>query len=476
MKNTSTAHANIFLISFEYSNMNYMSLFNNDLHFHISVYIYIYLYIYNIYIYIIYIYNKCSILHVNPSRFGISPWAPLPGDVRCYSTRPSEARRGLLSRLNFRCGCQACRRSTAEGGARSDEQREELGTLTRRLGGWWLDGWGCCQVLKARGVGFFFATAIGVFCYSGLVCPLVADAENNRYLGSLDFTKAFDHVRPTKIALALRYHGAPRSFVDALMSIWLRQRRVLAWHGVVSPQVQHVDSSIPQGDPWSVFAMGLLLRLPSLALQRVEPDLRLLFFVDDRSWSCSSPEACRHTFDFWLDHSAWLGLRENFTKAQFFHPTRAGRDRLGRCRLSASSGITVLGVHITDCNLRRNTSVKEKKRLCKGVLLRLSVGIFLVTSRANLLLVPWPVALLLLGVGCSGLRPIRTSRSLIAPFGLPSASSGALRPVGAVVAWSWLAWVPLWVSSFLLFAALRASSWADASWLEQVVRCCCPPT
>lgn len=201
----------------------------------------------------------------------------------------------------------------------------------------------------------------------GAVCPLVADAENNRYLGSLDFTKAFDHVRPAKIALALRYHGAPRSFVDALMSIWLRQRRVLVWHGVVSPQVQHVDSSIPQGDPWSVFAMGLLLRLPSLALQRVEPDLRLLFFVDDRSWSCSSPEACRRTFDFWLDHSAWLGLRENFTKAQFFHPTRAGRDRLGRCRLSASSGITVLGVHITDGNLRRNTSVKEKKRLCKGV-------------------------------------------------------------------------------------------------------------
>ena len=72
--------------------------------------------------------------------------------------------------------------------------------------------------------------------------------------------------------------------------------------------------------------------------------------------------------------------------------------------------------------------LKRRSAFVRVLLLRLSVGFFLVTSRASLWLVPWPVALLLLGVGCSGLRPIRTSRSLIAPFGLPSASSGAPRP------------------------------------------------
>ena len=72
-------------------------------------------------------------------------------------------------------------------------------------------------------------------------------------------------------------------------------------------------------------------------------------------------------YSFWLNHSAWLGLRENFAKAQFFHRSRAGRARLAQFGLPSSSGITVLGVYITDGNLRRHTSAKEKKRLGKGL-------------------------------------------------------------------------------------------------------------
>ena len=91
------------------------------------------------------------------------------------------------------------------------------------------------------------------------VLSIVEAAEQGAFVGSLDFTKAFDMVRPEYAEEMLRYHGCPGTVVSLLGSLWGAQQRYLTFDGVVHPVPVWAGSSLPQGDPWSV-------RPPRLAL------------------------------------------------------------------------------------------------------------------------------------------------------------------------------------------------------------------
>ena len=94
---------------------------------------------------------------------------------------------------------------------------------------------------------------------------LFEHVDNNRFLGSLDFSKAFGHVRPLSAGAAMVHTGCPAGLVRGILSVW-RQRRLLCWGSSVHHKFIGVTESMPQGDPFAVLALGLLLRIPVLKL------------------------------------------------------------------------------------------------------------------------------------------------------------------------------------------------------------------
>ena len=91
-----------------------------------------------------------------------------------------------------------------------------------------------------------FAVAVRV----RMCCPLcfpVEAAESGCYVGTLDYTKAFDMVRPEKACILLEYHGRPAPLANALGSLWGSQGRLLFFAGVVNEGLVPAGSSLPQG-------------------------------------------------------------------------------------------------------------------------------------------------------------------------------------------------------------------------------------
>ena len=196
------------------------------------------------------------------------------------------------------------------------------------------------------------------------VLSLEHRASEGAYLGTLDYTKAFDHLRPSRAAAVMEHAGMPKAIVEGLRLLWTDQRRVISWQGLCSEDVQPAGSSLPQGDAFSVLALSLTLRLPAMKLQQEHPGLTQLIYVDDRSWAASNPSECETVWNFWKRESTKLGFKENIAKAQFFHVTGSGRRRLRNtsCEAQVNHEFTVLGVTLRGkpgCKM----SAKEKKRM-----------------------------------------------------------------------------------------------------------------
>ena len=119
------------------------------------------------------------------------------------------------------------------------------------------------------------------------------------------------------------------------------------------------SGSMPQGDPWSVLVLGLILRLPVLELQARFPRLHQVVYVDDRSWL---------RFGNFGAISSVLGFRENEGKSQFFHSSRAGRRRLRdtACADHVTHELTMLGMCISSSD-ERCTTDKERKREARAL-------------------------------------------------------------------------------------------------------------
>ena len=79
------------------------------------------------------------------------------------------------------------------------------------------------------------------------------------YVGTLDLTRAFDHVDPQIAIDTLEWYGCPSFLTKGIALIWQNQRRFLKWRRGVLPEGQDVRSSIPQGDGLSPRVMNLLL-------------------------------------------------------------------------------------------------------------------------------------------------------------------------------------------------------------------------
>ena len=194
---------------------------------------------------------------------------------------------------------------------------------------------------------------------------LFEHVDNNRFLGSLDFSKAFGHVRPLSAGAAMVHTGCPAGLVRGILSVW-RQRRLLCWGSSVHHKFIGVTESMPQGDPFAVLALGFLLRIPVLKLQARFPRLLQVIYVDDRTWCCDSAAECVEVWNCWERESARLGFRENHSKAQFFHRTAQGRKALKTRGCAASHTVTILGVEVSSSE-SRGSSKKELARFQRAM-------------------------------------------------------------------------------------------------------------
>ena len=131
------------------------------------------------------------------------------------------------------------------------------------------------------------------------------------YVGSLDLTKAFDHIRPSAAVGTLVWYGWPSNLVQAISQVCGAQNRWFSWWGFFHQGSTLVTSSIPQGDALSPTVMNFLLAAPMRHISQQCPESQLFGYVDDRSWTSPTALACKTVFDLWHEHSPLLGLVEN---------------------------------------------------------------------------------------------------------------------------------------------------------------------
>ena len=155
--------------------------------------------------------------------------------------------------------------------------------------------------------------------------PLLANADNDEYLVSLDYSKAFDHVDPRVADVIFRKFGLPPNLACILCQLWSHQLRFLQYDGQIMREPIRVSKSLPQGDAWSLIAMAAVLT-PAMWQLRVEhPSATMRTFVDDRTWTAKTAHEALQVLRFWETWSLTLGLQEYNAKSQFYHRTVAGR-------------------------------------------------------------------------------------------------------------------------------------------------------
>ena len=134
----------------------------------------------------------------------------------------------------------------------------------------------------------------------------------------LDFSLAFDRVHP-RLGLGLfAALGMNTRMVQVLENVWCDQKRFLTLDHQVQSNPQLVNSSIPQGDSFSLMAMLAVLVAPTHDLVARHPQVTMRTFVDDRTFT--GPVA--DIIAIWSDA---LSLVENQAKTIYFHRTPAGR-------------------------------------------------------------------------------------------------------------------------------------------------------
>eukprot|EP00438_Fugacium_kawagutii_P013729 Skav209147 [mRNA] locus=scaffold3188:46368:48560:+ [translate_table: standard] len=162
----------------------------------------------------------------------------------------------------------------------------------------------------------------------GSFCELAEGYAKGAYVGSLDLSKCFDHVRPSLACETLVWKGFPRKLAAAILKIWEGQSRILSWNKEVCPRIQGVHSSIPQGDSLSPRVLNLIMSMPMRHIVQHEPDTCHVVFVGDRSWCSPTLPSFLNVLHLWHEHSSKLGFKENNSKSQFTHRQPAKRQEM----------------------------------------------------------------------------------------------------------------------------------------------------
>ena len=194
---------------------------------------------------------------------------------------------------------------------------------------------------------------------------ILEPVDNGWFLGSFDYSLAFDHVRPALVCGLMKYLGMPVGLADMLLALWGQQERYLQLHGCTARQPELVSTSIPQGDPFSMLAMSLLLTVPYRDLKAQHEAAVWMRYVDDRTWVAPTARQCVLIGHQWRQWSLTLGLEENEAKDQYHHRNPSGRIKLLATGLEGQKNTPwpkILGVTLAPSS-HRKTLGAERIRL-----------------------------------------------------------------------------------------------------------------
>ena len=133
---------------------------------------------------------------------------------------------------------------------------------------------------------------------------------------SLDLAKAFDSVHTTLAVEVLRLHGLPDIVCQCLQHAWSHQTRYPVVQGCVAREPVRCQV-LPQGDPWSPWALSLLIGLLAHETNiqsgvQCEPFL----FLDDRTLFTRTLSALSRIITAWDQVGSTFGLSNNPDKLQ----------------------------------------------------------------------------------------------------------------------------------------------------------------
>lgn len=204
--------------------------------------------------------------------------------------------------------------------------------------------------------------------------PLISAATEGKYIVSLDYSLAFDYCHPQLATHFFRKTGMPQNICQMFFQQWTNQRRIITFDGFCLPTPEHVNCSLPQGDPFSLIAMVAVMMPAISQIEREYPSVIQRSFVDDRSWAAPSATVALQVEALWTSWSTTLNLRENTDKTQYYHSNIAGRRSFanaGAPRDKITDQVCILG-NIFTAARRRSIHAKERDRLAsaKSMILR----------------------------------------------------------------------------------------------------------
>ena len=86
-----------------------------------------------------------------------------------------------------------------------------------------------------------------------IVCGLLETFQQDRFLLSLDYSKAYDRLRPEVCVGMLEHLGWPPGLTSVLQHVWGRQSCWVHWGG--SMPIRFESPALPQGDPGPVYLL-----------------------------------------------------------------------------------------------------------------------------------------------------------------------------------------------------------------------------
>ncbi|CAE8696292.1 unnamed protein product, partial [Polarella glacialis] len=203
------------------------------------------------------------------------------------------------------------------------------------------------------------------------VIQLLEAACDNKFIVTFYYSLAFDFTSPKLAAEIFEWLGMPIGAENLILSVWESQRRVLQYAGEANTNPEEVKTSLPQGDPWSLIAMAVVLLLPLLDLRRGPETTDIMLYVDDRAWASTNASDCMNFGRKWKDWSSRLGLKENEAKEKYYRQNYALAieefAKVGAPPKTISGAPALLGVELAPETGRPFTD-KEKKKLDQAAL------------------------------------------------------------------------------------------------------------
>ena len=154
----------------------------------------------------------------------------------------------------------------------------------------------------------------------------MADFQDQQgWLASLDYSLAFDRIDPTAATATVGKLGLQTGLCQTLVFQWKHQRRLLQWRKDTYANPVETDKAVPQGDAISPLALRVYMCAGYNHVETQAPPQHtdrsqcIYIYMDDRTWTCTSPELLIRTLKAWHGRKA----RQNTTCGQHAPQTRA---------------------------------------------------------------------------------------------------------------------------------------------------------